>query len=71
MSDGLTTERRYCRCGDSMFVATDHDATASVIAAAWLQQHQGQGHGEVTAIQAANARRRQARAEAREREVGR
>jgi hypothetical protein len=59
-----TTRRRYCICGAAWKITSD-PATVAVIDDLWKHFHEAPGHGPATRPMAANARRRQTRADRR------
>jgi hypothetical protein len=52
------TLRRHCLCGSSAIVGSTPPDAARDIVQAWHDIHTGDGHGQATAQQAADARRR-------------
>lgn len=58
----MTTRHvRYCRCGAKVDVRSRPPALADEIAAMFVREHTGDGHGDATAAQASAARRREER----------
>lgn len=57
---------RHCLCGGSMVGSASPLAAAEALCEAFNRFHSGEGHGPVTAKQAANARRRENRARVNE-----
>lgn len=56
----------YCQCGASMVGSGAGDMSAvDELQSAWWSVHSGEGHGPATRQEAANARKREARKEAK------
>jgi hypothetical protein len=59
-------DTRYCLCGATASATSTPPALAEGVVQMWDEWHTGDGHGPATQQQAAAARRREARALARE-----